>query len=89
MAKSNAQRQAEYRARKLKDIDGDGQVLYAIVSFRTKNSLLRMASCHGVSQREMIEQVVQEAERRLIDRIGRHADDYYDYKLKLEDGVTK
>jgi len=87
MAKSNAERQAEYRARRR--ADGDCQLLSTAVSFRTKNALTRLAACHGVTQREMLEQIVEQAERRLLDRVGnRHADAYYDQKLRLEDGVT-
>lgn len=87
MAKSNAERQAAYRARRRED--GDCQLLSTAVSFRTKNALIRLAACYGITQREMLERVVEEAERRLLDRVGnRHADAYYDRKLRLEDGVT-
>jgi len=87
MAKSNAERQAEYRARRL--TEGGSQVISAVVSFRTKNALARLAACHGITQRQMLEQIVEDAERRLLDRVGnRHADAYYDRKLRLEDGVT-
>ena len=88
MAKSNAERQAEYRARQRED--GARQVLSTVVPFRTKNALTRLAACYGVTQREMLERIVEEAERRLLDRVGnRHADAYYDQKLRLEDGVTR
>ncbi len=87
MAKNNAERQAEYRARRRED--GTREQLSMFVSFRTKNTLVRLAACHGVTQREMLERIVMEAERRLLDRVGnRHADAYYDRKLRLEDGVT-
>ena len=87
MAKSNAERQAEYRARRR--AEGESQLLSTAVSFRTKNSLVRLAACHGVTQREMLERIVEEAEKKLLDRVGnRHADAYYDQKLRLQDGVT-
>ena len=80
--------QAEYRARRR--AEGESQLLSTAVSFRTKNALVRLAACHGFTQREMLERIVEEAERRLLDRVGnRHADAYYDRKLRLEDGVTQ
>ena len=92
MAKSNAQRQADYRERHLKDIDGTGERLNLIVDLHAKRALERLAACYAVTQRALLERLIREAERAALDRAeempGGGAD-YYEGRLRLSnDGVT-
>ena len=91
--KSNAERQAAYRARHLKHEDGEGVRLNVVIHFRAKFALERLASCYGVTQAAMLERVIQEGQRAALEaatKIGPDGQDaYYDGKLKLpEIGVT-
>ena len=92
MSKSNAQRQAAYRSRHLHDIDGMGERLNTVISVHAKCALERLASCYGVTQRAILERLIREAERSVIDRLAQqpHAStDYYDKRLRLPaDTVT-
>lgn len=63
MATSNAQRQAAYRLKHLKDVDGQGERLNIIIDLHAKKALERLSSCYGVTQRAMIEKLLIEAER--------------------------
>lgn len=86
MAKTNAQRQAEYRHRHLVAEDGGAERLNLLVSVPAKRKLERLAACYGVTQRAMLERLLTEAEGALLDRLqaeGQPLDDYYDKKLKL------
>ena len=44
MAKSNAQRQSDYRARHLKDLDGQAERLNLLVNLHAKRALERLAA---------------------------------------------
>lgn len=63
MGKTNAQRQAEYRARHLARQGGAGERLNMVVSSDVKRALERLASCYGVTQRAMLERLIAEAEQ--------------------------
>ena len=86
MAKSNAARQAAYRARHLIDEDGTGERLNLVIDLHAKRALERLAVCYGVTQREAIERLVLHAERAALDRVAAlpagHAD-YYAGRLRL------
>jgi hypothetical protein len=85
--KSNAERQAAYRARHLKHEDGEGVRLNVVIHFRAKFALERLASCYGVTQAAMLERLIQEGQRAAqeeVAKMGPHGQDaYYDGKLKL------
>ena len=86
MSKSNAQRQAEFRARHLLDSNGKGERLNMLVDMGAKRSLERLASCYGVTQRAMLERLLAASERATIDRIAmmpNGANDFYDKRLKI------
>jgi hypothetical protein len=86
MATSNAERQAAYRAKHLKAVDGQGERLNVIVDLHAKAALKRLASCYGVTQAAMIERLVLAAEREAIDaavNLPNGQADYYASKLKL------
>jgi len=87
MSKTNAQRQADFRARHLQDADGKGERLNMLVDMRAKRSLERLASCYGVTQRAMLERLLAESEQATIDRIAaipNGANDFYDKRLRLD-----
>ena len=62
MAKSNAERQAAYRQRHLKDVNGTDERLSLLVDIRAKRALERLAARYGVTQRAMIERLLIEAD---------------------------
>jgi hypothetical protein len=93
MVKSNAERQAAYRARHLKHEDGEGVRLNVVIHFQAKYALERLASCYGVTQAAMLERVIHEAQRAALEEAAKMGpqgqDAYYDGKLKLpEASVT-
>jgi hypothetical protein len=86
MAASNAQRQAAYRAKHLRSVDGTGERLNIVVGTSAKRALERLASCYGVTQRAMIEKLLIDAERQAANAAalmpGGDAA-YYDKTIKL------
>lgn len=90
MAKSNAERQAAYRTRHLKDEDGKGERLNLVIDLHAKRALERLAACYGVTQKAMLERILVEAERAALASmpVSEHAE-YYDGGLRLSlDYVT-
>ena len=86
MAQTTAERQAAYRARHLHDEDGKGQRLNVIINMNAKLALERLASCYGVTQLAMLEQVIEMAQRKVLKkaaRIPNGQNDYYDKKLRV------
>ncbi len=65
MGMTNAERQAAYRARHFKAADGERERLSLAVSVTAKAQLLRLTSCYGVTQREVVESLLAQAERAL------------------------
>lgn len=93
MPKSNAQRQAEYRARHLHDVDGTGERLNIILDQAAKLALERLAICYGVTQRAVIEHLLLDAQNVVINyavTLPNGQADYYDRRLRLpiENSVT-
>ena len=89
MAKSNAERQAAYRARHLKDEGGKCELLNTVINLHTKRALERLSVCYGVTQRETIERLLLDAERATLDKAATLPTgyaDYYDGRLRLELG---
>jgi hypothetical protein len=55
-----------------------------MVSFSTKDSLKRLASCYGVTQRAMLERAIEEMENKLLSTLpNTRQNDYYDMKITL------
>ncbi len=73
---TSAQRQAAYRQRHLQDTDGSGERLNMIVSVQAKAQLKRLARHAGITQRAMLEQLLEKAERRAVARM-QDSDDYF------------
>ena len=86
MAKSNAERQAAYRARHLKDEGGKGERLNLVIDLHAKRALERLAVCYGVTQRATIERLALDAERATLVKVAALMTgyaDYYDGSLRL------
>lgn len=87
MSQTNAQRQRQYRQRHLKDFNAKHEALERfnhMVSYATKMTLKRLARCYGVTQRGMLEAVLADAERRLLQSLpNTQQDAYYDMQIML------
>ena len=86
MAKSNAQRQSDYRTRHLKDIDGNAQRLNLLLDLHAKRALERLAACYAVTQREVLEGLLRAAHSAAVDRpmlVPNGQTDYYEGHLRL------
>ncbi|WP_291997085.1 hypothetical protein [Candidatus Accumulibacter sp. ACC012] len=86
MAKSNAQRQSDYRVRHLKDVDGQAERLNLLVNLHAKRALERLAACYAVTQRELLERLLREADHAALKRAARVPNgetDYYEKRLRL------
>jgi hypothetical protein len=84
--KTNAQRQSDYRQRHLHDMDGNAARLNQFISYPAKCALERLSACYGVTQRELLESLITEAEADTVMKItrsGKHESDYYDKNLRL------
>lgn len=91
MANDTAKRQAAYRARHLTNEDSDLVRLNLLIDFHVKLALERLASCHGVTQRAMLERLIRQGQQALLAGLdGQAQDAYYDRLLKLpQQGVTR
>jgi len=93
MSMSNAQRQAAYRQRQLHDIDGRGERLNIVLDTTAKRTLARLASCYGVTQRVMMQNLLASAEQVALNRLlglPNGPGQYYDRQLPvLLDFVTQ
>lgn len=69
MAKSNAERQAAYRARHLKDENGMGERISVLLDIHAKRALERLAKRYAVTQRAMLEKLLKDAERAMLDTL--------------------
>ena len=78
LKKANANRQAEYRKRHLKE--GSDQRLNVILGSAAKLALERMAKLHGVSNKELLERVLLETQSQLIAEMdGEQQASYYSH----------
>lgn len=86
--RSNAQRQADYRARHLKDENAELERLSLLVDLHAKRALERLASCYGVTQRAMLERLVMQANRVAQQQAVEHSPDghadYLDKRISLQ-----
>jgi hypothetical protein len=68
-----------YRRRHLKDVDGTLERLYTLVSLQAKRQLECLVVRYGVTQKEMLERVLVDAERAALDALPASAHGaYYD-----------
>ena len=92
--KRNAQRQADYRARHLKDVNGKLDRVSVLVDFHAKRALERLACCYGVTQRAMLEHLVIQAnyvaQREAQAQSPNGQAEYFDGQIRLPlPGVTR
>ena len=87
MRKTNAERQRAYRERHLRGVDDDTEMLERIntmVSLHSKNQLKRLSRCYGVTQRSMLERIINEAATELMDDLSPDQQNaFYDGTLAL------
>ena len=86
MGKTNAERQRDYRNRHLRDENGKCERLNMVIHVHAKRSLERLASCYGVTQQEMLERIIQAADRQAVERAFAETGStsgYYDKTLRL------
>ena len=86
MAKTNAQRQSEYRERHLKDENGHGDRLNIVLHFHAKRALERLAFCYGVTQQEFLEGLLRQADSdaaQQASRLPNGSADYYEKQRRL------
>lgn len=67
MATSNADRQRAYRERHLNSTEGTADRLAMLVDVDAKRKLERLARHHGITQRAMLERIIADTERALVD----------------------
>jgi hypothetical protein len=81
MAKTAAERQKEYRAqRQFAGEDGNGERrINTWVSTRASLALDRLASCYGVTKREMLERLVVGAEDKLLESMKSDSPEWAKY----------
>jgi hypothetical protein len=69
MPRTNAERQAAYRQRHLKEMNGMLERLNMMLSLHAKRQLERLAAGYGVTQRKLLERLLAEAERAALDTL--------------------
>ena len=86
--RSNAQRQADYRARHLKDENSQLERLSLLVDLHAKRALERLACGYGVTQRAMLERLVMQASLVAQQQAAEHSPDgqaeYFDKRVSLQ-----
>jgi len=71
MAKTAAERQAAYRAKRYERNNGDGEsLLHVLIRSQAKFALERLAKHHKLTMKAMIEQLVIEADDTIIKKLG-------------------
>jgi hypothetical protein len=81
MAMTNAEKQANYRKRKIKE--GDGERLQAIISLHAKLAIQRLAKHNGITQAALIERLVMNEQKRVTDTLEGDA-----YRVYIGETVT-
>lgn len=85
--KSNAQRQADYRVRHLKNENGQLERLSLLVDLHAKRALERLACCYGVTQRAMLERLLMQANQLAQEQAAQQDPDghaaYFDKRISL------
>lgn len=85
--RSNAQRQADYRARHLKDENSQLDRLSLLIDLHAKRALERLSCCYGVTQRAMLERLLMQANRVAQQQAAEHSPDgqtdYFERRISL------
>lgn len=79
MGATNAERQAAFRARKIKAEDGNGSRLDLVIDTSTHLALKRLAKHYGVSMVALLAQLARDEQHRVLDEMdGAQQTAYYD-----------
>ena len=79
MAKTSAERQAAYRRRHLKDIEGTKSRLNLLLDHHAKLALSRLANRYGITKTECLERLILEAQNKeLAGMTAEESSAYYD-----------
>jgi hypothetical protein len=81
MAMSNAEKQASYRQRKIKE--GESERLQTVISLNAKRGIERLARHNGLSQAAMLERLILEEQQRVTTTLDDDA-----YRIYLGETVT-
>jgi len=81
MAITNAEKQANYRKRKIKE--GEGERLQAIISLHAKLAIQRLAKHYGITQAVLIERLVMNEQKSVTDTLESDA-----YRVYIGETVT-
>jgi hypothetical protein len=81
MAMSNAEKQASYRQRKIKE--GESERLQTVISLNAKRGIERLARHNGLSQAAMLERLILEEQQRVTTTLDGDA-----YRIYLGETVT-
>jgi hypothetical protein len=76
MTMSNAQSQAAYRTRKIKE--GNGERLQAVISLQAKRGLDRLETHHGITRATMLGRLILDEQRRTTE--GMDSDQHRAYQ---------
>jgi hypothetical protein len=84
MGKTNAERQAAYREKHFKAVGGNPARLNIPLSAKAKTELHRLASVYGVTQRAVLESMLDQAELALLETLpAKERKQYYQRALSL------
>jgi hypothetical protein len=79
MAKSAAERQAAYRQRHLKDIDGTKARLNLLIDQQAKFALERLSLSYAVTKQDLLHRlIIEEQDRLLKEMTPEEQNSYYD-----------
>ena len=72
----------------MKDLEGKGERLNAVISLSAKRSLERLAFCYGVTQRAVLNRIIAEAEASLLTGLtSREQSAYFEKQLQPHDSM--
>lgn len=82
MAKSNAERQAAYRARRNERNNGDGEgLLNMLIKIQAKFALKRLANRYGVTEKAMIEKLLLDEDEKFVKTLAIDTEEWNNYFL--------
>jgi len=81
MAMTNAEKQASYRQRRIKE--GESERLQMVISLQAKRGLERLARHNGISQTAMLERLILDEQKRITANLEGDA-----YRIYLGETVT-
>jgi hypothetical protein len=83
MAKTNAENQAAYKNRHLKDVSGTSERLDVLINVSAKIALKRLAKHYRVSQRAMLETIIADKQAALTANLSSEQQTAFYDSLKI------